>query len=101
MEKKAVPIKPEEVARLKENIFPNEVFEAFNELIAEKYSNGIATVMLKDVVSQMVAKGLDKKDIFGRGWIHVEEVYRLAGWKVKLDQPGYNESYESYFVFSK
>ena len=95
------PITPKDVAKQKLDVFPDAVIEAFNEVIAAHYSNGSATITQKEVVERMVAKGLKKDNIFDKGWLDVEDVYRKAGWTVKYDKPGYNESYEPIFIFKK
>jgi hypothetical protein len=98
---KVGPIKPSEVAKLKANIFPDAVFEAFNELLARgSVGNRSITIKTKDVVALMEEKGLKRDDIFNKGWLDVEDVYRKAGWKVEYDKPGYNETYEATFKFS-
>lgn len=94
------PIRPKEVADYKRENFPDTVFEAFNELIVENAGPGPITVRQKDLVKRMVEKGLTAKEIFDKGWLDVEDVYRKAGWKVEYDKPGYNEDYEAYFTFS-
>ena len=81
--------------------FPDAVFDAFNELIAQKFSGGSATIKQDDVVALMVQKGLDRQEIFDKGWLDVERVYRSQGWKVQYDKPGYNESYAANFTFSR
>ena len=30
-----------------------------------------------------------------------EPIYEKAGWKVSYDGPGYNESYDGYYIFKK
>lgn len=100
MDKKVAPIKPSEVAKRKQETMPDAVLESFNELIAEDFSNGSATVIQKKVVALMIAKGLKRDDIFDKGWLDVEGIYRKAGWKVEYDKPGFNESYEAKFIFS-
>jgi len=47
----------------------------------------------------MVKKGLNRAEIFDKGWLNVEEVYRAAGWAVEYDKPGFNESYSATFTF--
>ncbi|MFA6421911.1 MAG: hypothetical protein WCV92_00700 [Candidatus Buchananbacteria bacterium] len=101
MDKKVAPIKPSDVAKQKQASFPNEVLEAFNQLIAEKFNNGYATIRQDDVVAILVAKGLNRPEIFKKGWLDVEGIYRKAGWKVAYDKPAYNESYPATFTFSK
>lgn len=95
----AKPVKPSEVANLKSNMMPDAVLEAFNELIAENYGKSSATVYTKDAVARMVAKGLNEKEIFKKGWLDVEDIYRKAGWTVTYDSPGWDESYDAHFVF--
>ena len=104
------PLSPDEIGLYKSKTFPPEVFEAFNELIAAKFSNGYATVKQEDVVERIISK-IDKDHdpedlptrtrsrIFAEGWLNVEEAYREQGWKVEYDKPGYNESYGAYFTF--
>ncbi len=95
------PISPKEVADAKLQSFPNEVFEAFNQVIVENAGVGEIMVRQKDVVELMVKKGLDRNEIYNRGWLDVEDVYRKAGWVVEYDKPAYNEDYEPYFVFKR
>lgn len=97
----AKPITPKEVVSLKKSLIPDAVIESFNELIAENYSAEESSFKLKSVVARMVKKGLKLKDIHDNGWLDVEDIYEKAGWKVDYDQPGYNESYDAYFSFSK
>lgn len=96
------PITPDEVADAKQASFPDEVFQAFNGLIAEKFSGGRAVVKQDDVVERIVSK-LDctRQEVFNKGWLNVEEAYRKAGWIVEYDKPGYNETYDAFFTFKQ
>lgn len=94
-------LKPEEVVKARKESLPNAALEAFNQLITENFNGHGATVYQKDVVALMVEKGLDRDEIYQRGWLDVEDIYRQAGWKVIYDKPGYNENYEAFFTFSK
>jgi hypothetical protein len=100
MKKGIKPIKPEDVVGLKQEIVPDEVFEVFNLLIAQNFKGGSANVLQKDVVELLLEKGLSRSDIYNKGWLDIEPVYRENGWKVEYDKPGYNESYEASFNFS-
>jgi hypothetical protein len=95
------PITPSEVAAKKQTGFPDQVLEAFNELIAKNFSGNSATVSQDEVVKLMVKKGLKSYDIYDNNWLDVEGVYEKAGWKVVYDKPGYNEDYGAFFVFKK
>ena len=106
-------ISPKQVAAKKAESFPGYVFDAFNELIAAKFTCGSATVYQKDVIALILEKAnagitdwqanegpnLTRAQIFSRGYLNVEEVYREQGWKVDYDKPAYNESYEASFEF--
>src|ERR1700692_3611370 len=99
---KVKPITPDEVVPLKESLIPDEVFEAFNELIAENFSGGSATIRQSDIVARATDKIKAKGGlIFDYKWLDIEDIYRKAGWKVSYDKPGYNESYPAIFEFSR
>ena len=93
-------LSPKEVVNARKASMPDVVIEVFNQLIAEKFNGHNAVVHQDQVVKELVAKGLDRGDIFQKGWLDVEDIYRKKGWKVEYDKPGYNESYEAYFDFS-
>lgn len=98
-QEKAKPITPEQI---KPSVsIPNQVVETFNLLISANYRNGAARVLQKEIVNQLVAIGFSRNRIFDEKLLDVEETYREAGWEVEYDKPGYNESYEPYFVFRK
>lgn len=101
MKNKIGPIKPEEVLSLKKEGIPDEVFEVFNALIAQSFRGGQASIKLRDVVEMLEGKGLKRDEAYQKGWLDIEGLYRKAGWKVVYDSPGYNESYDAYYVFSK
>lgn len=95
---------PAQAADLKMSRIPEKVFEAFNEAIADKLSEGSATVKQEDVVARILAKmtdeGVTRHQIFENGWLDVEPFYRKKGWKVQYDKPAYNESYGAYWDFT-
>ena len=100
------PITPNEVAKGKME-FPEEVIEAFNELIAKDFCIDHAIIM-EDDVARLIKKKFNangKKvtmdEIYDNGWLDVETVFRKAGWKVTYDKPGYNETYDASFEFKK
>ena len=99
------PVSPDEVTKRKAETLPAEVIEAFNELIVQKCANGHGTIKQGDAVALILSKMADREitraDIFKNGWLDVEKVYRAAGWDVVYDKPGYNESYEPTFEFTR
>lgn len=96
------PITPDEVVKKKQQIVPEFVFEAFNELIARNLSGGYAMVKQDDVVALILSKmnpeavtwegmGEDRARVFAYHWLDIEPLYRGAGWDVTYeDSPGYN-----------
>jgi hypothetical protein len=43
-----------------------------------------------------------RKDIFDKGWLDIEDIYRAADWVVAYDKPGFNEThFEANYTFSK
>ena len=92
------PIKPSEVAQQKLTDFPDEVIEAFNELIAANYNNGYSQFKQKAVINLMISKGLTLADITDKNWLNVDSIYEKAGWKVSYDKPGHSESYDATFM---
>ncbi len=97
----AKPITPAEVVKLKVTLIPDEVINAFNELIAENFSGGSSSFTEKKVVARIVKKGISSAEAYANHWLDVEDIYRKSGWKVDYDKPGYNESYDATFTFKK
>lgn len=97
------PIKPEEVAGEKLKQLPDEVVEAFNELIAQNWNGHQSVVLQKDAIELIIEKmALDprkkpqiRQAIFAEHWLDVEDIYREEGWTVEFDKPDltYNASY--------
>lgn len=101
MTNKVLPIKPSEVAKTKMEVFPDEVLEAFNELIAQNFSGNYARFTVKDVINLMTAKGLNSNEIRKNGWLNVEEVYQAQGWKVRYESPDSDQNFAAYFIFGR
>ena len=113
------PIRPEEVTDLKETQIPDEVMEAFNAIIARKYSRGYACFRLDEIEDEIIdrmcrIKRLPGKDvatqcspndvrsrIYENNWMDVEDIYRKVGWDVTYEAPGYCETGPCTFTFRK
>jgi hypothetical protein len=95
------PISPEEADEGKMTMFPDAVIEAFNELISTHLVHGTATVFQDEVLALIAKKGLKKNEVFAKGWLDIEDLYGQFGWNVTYDKPGYNESYQPSFTFTK
>lgn len=92
------PIRPSEVTKK----VPNEVIEAFNELIEEHWKDEHVTVYQEAVVDRILLKmpHIKRPTIFDAGWLDVESIYQKAGWEVVFEKPGYNERGKAHFIFS-
>ena len=99
------PISPKDVVTAKQESLPDEVIEAFNELIGENWKGTYSKFKQKEVVIRIKVKlqstTLTSDQIHDKNWLDVEDVYRKAGWKVEYDGPGFNESYDATFKFRK
>jgi hypothetical protein len=103
MLKKGTPISPDEVVETKVATIPPEVFDVWNALIAKKWaSGGRATIMQSEIVKELceVLK-VERNKIFEMHWLDVEDAYRAQGWNVEYDRPGYCETYEASFIFTR
>jgi hypothetical protein len=98
--KKGVPISPDDIVEARKVAIPPEVFDAFNELIAENFNDNSATVKQKDVVARIKAK-IPGADVYANHWLDVETLYEENGWSVYYDKPAYCETYDAFFRFTK
>ncbi len=98
--KQVAPISPDELVGLQRELMPPEVIETFNRYIGERALNGRAVINQDDIVEDLKSQGLDGGDIFEKGWLNVEGIYKDAGWKVEYNAPAYNETGRSYFTFT-
>jgi hypothetical protein len=94
------PITPSDAGE--KRVFPDGVLTAFNELIEANYDGGEAIVKQPDAVREIRRNmNCTAQDVYDKGWLNVEDVYRAAGWKVEYDKPGYNENYTAFFRFKR
>lgn len=96
------PIKPDEVVSAKRAAIPEFVYDVFNALITEHWDGRVAKVLQEDAQTGIAALcRVSDSEVLKRGWLDIEAIYAEAGWVVKYDKPGYNETYEPYFLFKK
>ena len=96
------PINPKEVQARKNAKIPDEVFQVFNELIVDNWDGHSATVMQDDAAKKIAKKlKITTEQVYARSLLDIEGIYRKAGWKVEYDKPGYCETYEAFFRFTK
>lgn len=104
------PFSPAEAKAAKASALPKELIQAVNELLAERYKDrGDIHIKLKDVKARCRRiLGIDEMfsddnpiNIWPEGVWDFESVYGQFGWTVSYDSPGYNESYDGYYIFKK
>lgn len=96
------PITPKEVGAKKAEVLPPDVIDEWNKAIATAWDGASAEVVQDDIVAALAKRmNVDREQVFERGWVEVEEMYRAAGWRVSYDKPAYNESYPATFTFTK
>lgn len=97
------PISPDEATDLKKILIPDEVITIWNEMIADRWDGTQAKVIMKDVITLIVAKmGFDSRiKVCDKGWMDIEDIYRKEGWKVTFYRPCYDENYYAFYIFKK
>lgn len=97
------PIRPEEIGKARRNQLPDEVIAAFNECITKHWDQRAATFEQKEVVALILAKmpALTRDQVFEQRLLNIETAFRVEGWQVDYDRPGYNETYEPTFTFKR
>ena len=102
------PIRPEDLPAAKAAQIPDFVFDAVNGLLAKHAGSGSRiTLRQPEVISAILARvpGLWENreealdSLFANRWLDFESAYQDAGWEVAYDKPGYNESYDAFWVF--
>lgn len=88
------PLTPEEAGAYSVEVIPPAVFDAINEMIAEKITRGSVTLRCSDVYSRLREKGIVPATV---SMVTVFDSYGRNGWKVYHDIPGYDETYEAYW----
>ena len=94
------PIRPDQVEGRKQAAIPVELIAAVNDLIVKNWDGHQARVLAKDVVAA-VADTYTAKELYANRWMDFEPTFREAGWEVKYDQPGYNETYDASYQFTR
>lgn len=98
------PVSPDNINKNK--IIPDFVVAAANELIQKHWNGNRAQFTLEALVKLALEKKPEedthtKESLFGEHAFDIEPLFRSAGWRVEFDKPGYCESYDAFFFFSK
>ena len=94
------PLTPSEAQASFNKSLPDFVIQSANELIVENLDTyGEATFTFEELERKIKSKKPD--DVrWNRKWLDIEDAFRENGWKVEVDNPGYNETYKGNFKFS-
>ena len=100
------PITPKEAQRqYLTKVIPDEVYEAVNEMLAEKYCDSGITIYQNEVISRAIEKMqtdgtcVPAEDFFKYNWLNFETPYINAGWAVSFVKPAYNENLKPHWIF--
>jgi gamma-glutamylcysteine synthetase len=52
-------------------------------------------------VFQREGKEISSKEIYDKKYLDIESLYKKHGWVVVYDKPGYSETYDPYWTFTK
>lgn len=98
------PMSPKDIENDLENIIPEFVITAVNNILKRKYRPNNTYVALKqnEIIKeiQSINPDVSRAQIFDNKWFDFESLFEKAGWKVEYDKPGYNETYEAHFTFT-
>lgn len=97
------PITPQECSAQAGSHIPELVVESVNALLKKKYSGGRATFTQDEVIAEIQKRGdtISREQIFDSKWLDFEPLFRRAGWDVEFDKPGYCETYDANWKFTK
>lgn len=97
------PITPKDVVIIKQNEIPDGIIKTFNELIIKHFNGVSSTFDLNQVVELACNKmpEVSKDTMFTKHWFDIEDLYNKNGWIVKFESPAHNETFVSYFTFTK
>ena len=104
------PFTPEDVRKHKIFVLPQELLQSINELMSERYKPGGFNIKAEEIIER--AKFIHSAsssnpfttvgdDWYDKGYMDFESAYQEAGWKVKYNQPSYDENFSSYYRFEE
>lgn len=100
----AEAITPAKALLKRVQMFPDEVIEVWNTLIAEKIATCAAgsymVITEPEVLGRLVnATGLSTQEIHRQGYLNIEPLYIRAGWEVIYDKADFTSSAPNVFKF--
>lgn len=96
-------IKPTDILNNLEDYIHPVVISAVNEILKEEFRGGSMTMTAKNIQNQIKSLNPENasKIMTGNKWMYFEPIFEKAGWTVKYDQPGFYDSYDSFYIFSE
>jgi len=97
------PFTPADAKAAKASSIPDVVLDVVNRLLAENFgsSDNPHIQFTSKKVRELVEPLLPEGTRFDARWLDFEGVYRRYGWDVEYDKPGYNETYDGFYIFRK
>lgn len=96
------PISPNEATRRhQEEIIPNGIIRIVNQFLVERLGDSKSVRITQDELLARITSTLNisRHEVFSKNLLDFESLYREAGWIVKYDKPGPDESYDTFFLF--
>lgn len=97
------PLSPKQVQEAQQAIIPDAVITAVNEILTREGASERITFTQDTLIARVLEldPSLTRQQLFAGHMLDFEPLFRKAGWKVTYDKPGYCESYDAYFEFSR
>lgn len=92
------PLSPQEAEKGIGTNIPDFVIEAVNTLLLQRKTTFTQDEIIEGIREASGYK-VTRKEIFDKGYLYFEYIFRNAGWDVTYDKPGYNETYPPTFTF--
>lgn len=96
-------LSPKDIMGDLENIIPDAIIQAVNELLKEEFRGHSATILQKDIIRKAIKidSSLTREGIFKKKYLDFESVFKQAGWNVRYIKPDYTEdAFDEYFEFT-
>lgn len=91
-------IKPEDI----KSKIEADVEHVVDDLLQKRWDGRSAVLTQSEIITALMDKmGVSRQYVFNKKLLDFEQAYRDVGWHVYYDKPGYNESYEPTFTFTK
>ena len=101
LEKKVNAITPKEIIDNLDEVILPVVIQAVNNLLKTKFRGKSVTIKSKEIIAEIKRLGgPSSKVLYDTNQMDFEPIFRVFGWEVSYDRPGYNESYDSYYEFT-